>query len=274
MVSLSSIEVVLLVCSILVSGASAFVVSPNQQQQQPPTCKSRLFLWFPDEGMEVARKTFGWWLMGAAGSGGAARTTFPNIYREYMELQELKGSNGSSNNNKDGPTLGIGQGLGFPEDVSVADVEQIVNNPLTVEEITQQFPVENNFLAAKGYLTYSAFSLANADANPLAVRAVFDSFRKPKCVEPHVAQQLLNEYKQDPTQIRQNLIIKQATLVMAASSLLFLLGLADLATASDFYRGWFPDWPGGTDFPRMCSHPKEVSPPFQITFCGIFHRVD
>ena len=50
--------------------------------------RTRLNVWFPEEGMEVARKTFGWWIMGAAGSGGAARSAFPQIYNEYMELQQ------------------------------------------------------------------------------------------------------------------------------------------------------------------------------------------
>ena len=208
------------------------------------TC-TQLNVWFPDEGMDVARKTFGWWIMGAAGSGGAARSAFPQIYKEYMELQQLKGQGPTLG----GPTIGIGPLLGFPEDVCVKDIEQIVNNPLTVEQITQQFPVENNFLADKGYLTYSAFKRANADANPLAVRAVFDSFRKPKSVEPYLAQELIDEYKRDPTLIRQNLVIKQGTLIMAAGTLLFLLGLADVASATDFYRGWFPSWPGGQNFP-------------------------
>ena len=219
-----------------------FFASSSSSSRRP----SSLSLWFPDEGMEVARKTVGWWIMGAAGSGGMARKVFPQMMDEYMELQQLKDSRAISS----GETIGIGPLLGFPGDVLVEDVEEIVNNPLTVEEITQNFPVEGNFLAAKGYLTYAAFSKANADANPLAVRAVFDSFRKPKCVEPYLAQELLDTYKSDIGKIRENLIVKQIVLWLAVISLLFLLGLADLATASDLYRGWFPDWPGGKDFPR------------------------
>lgn len=47
------------------------------------------YMWFPDDGMEVAQGSFGWWIMGAAGSGGAARSTFPKLFDDYLELQSL-----------------------------------------------------------------------------------------------------------------------------------------------------------------------------------------
>lgn len=204
-------------------------------------------MWFPDDGMEVARGSFGWWIMGAAGSGGAARSTFPKLFDDYLELQELKGVGPSLG----GPELGLTYGpLLYPQDVCLQDVEMVVNNPMNVSEITKGYPVEGNFLAAKGYLTLKAFQQANAEANPLAVRLVFDSFGKPKAVEPDIAQTLLDEYKKDPTKLKGNLTKGRLITYTAAVTLLFLLGLADFASATDLYRGWFPDWPGGVDFPQ------------------------
>eukprot|EP00542_Grammatophora_oceanica_P021190 CAMPEP_0194035898 /NCGR_PEP_ID=MMETSP0009_2-20130614/8310_1 /TAXON_ID=210454 /ORGANISM="Grammatophora oceanica, Strain CCMP 410" /LENGTH=214 /DNA_ID=CAMNT_0038677453 /DNA_START=35 /DNA_END=680 /DNA_ORIENTATION=+ len=183
---------------------------------------------------------------GAAGSGGVARSALPRLIDEYFEVQALKGVGPTLG----GPTIGVSPLAGYPEDLRLKDVELIVNNPLNVDAIVQKYPIENNFLSKKGYLTIDAFQLANAKANPLAVRAIFESFQKNKAVEPQVAQRFLDEYQRDPTSVKKNLVLNKVLVYSAVATLLFLLGLADVATATDFYRGWFPDWPGGLDFPR------------------------
>ena len=218
----------------------------------PRSSNSALTMWFPDEGMEVARGSFGWWIMGAAGSGGAARSAFPKLYNDFVEIQGLRGVGPTLG----GPTIGLSPLLGYPEDVCLKDVEMVVNNPLNIEEITKRYPIKGNFLAAKGYLTLDAFKMANAEANPLAVRVVFDSFGKPKAVEPTLAQKLLDKYKENPNDIKPNLLLGKLSVYTAAATLLFLLGLADFASATDLYRGWFPDWPGGQDFPRNLFTPE------------------
>ena len=239
----------MLLGGLLFQTVSSFVVVSEPKIRPSNTA---LHVWFPNEGMEVARGTFGWWIMGAAGSGGAARTAFPKLYNDYVEIQQLKGIGPTLG----GPTIGLNPLLGYPEDVCLKDFEKVVNNPLSVDEITAKFPVEGNFLAAKGYLTLEAFQKANADANPLAVRVVFDSFGKPKAVEPMVAQSLLDEYKVNPMKVKQKLLVGKLTVYVAAASLLFLLGLADLASATDLYRGWFPEWPGGKNFPFSIFTPE------------------
>jgi hypothetical protein len=212
------------------------------------TCSSsstRLFMWFPNEGIEASRGSFPLWLFGATGSGGIARQAIPDLWDDLKSIQKLKGVKPTLG----GPTLRLNPLLGYPGDLCIADVQQVVNNKLSIEQIVERYPVPNNFLSAQGYLTLSAFQEANAKANPLAVRAVFDSFQKNKVVEPSLAQSLIDQYKDDVLKVSANLTIGRGTTYTAALALLFLLGLADLATATDAYRGWFPDWPGGQDFP-------------------------
>jgi len=205
-----------------------------------------------NENMELARNSFPLWTFGAAGSGGIARNVIPKTIDEYLAVQKLKEEGAT----KGGPTIGLSPLLGYPRDLTASDVDQIVLNQLTVAQLTKKFPVEGNFLAAKGYLTLEAFQKANAKANPLTVKAIFDSFGKPECVEPFVAQECLDNYKNDVQnngnyqRLKQNLFLFKLNGFSAIVALLFLLGLADVATATDAYHGWFPDWPGGVDFPK------------------------
>lgn len=212
-----------------------------------------------NENMELARDSFPLWTFGAAGSGGIARNVIPKTIDDYLALQKLK----DEGTTLGGPTIGLSPLIFYPRDLHKADVDQIVLRTMTVEQMVQKFPVEGNFLAAKGYLTLEAFQKANAKANPLTVRAVFDSFGKPECVEPFLAQQCLDEYRasiistttnnnggdDEYSKLKQNLLYFKLNGFLAIVALLFLLGLADVATATDAYHGWFPDWPGGVDFP-------------------------
>lgn len=208
------------------------------------------------EDMESARTAFLFWFFGASGGAGIARSAFPRMYNSIRTVQSLKGQ---------GPTLGgdetVGIPLlltGYPEDLRVSDVRQIVNNPLSVAQIVQKYPIENNFLADAGYLTFQAFQQANAKSNPLAVRAVFDSFaQSTDVVEPNVAQEKLNQYKQDLSTLKKNLLWSKFVGYSAIALLLFLLGLADVVAAGHAYHGWFPEWPGAQDFPFSILDPEK-----------------
>ncbi|KAL7576469.1 hypothetical protein ACA910_017977 [Epithemia clementina (nom. ined.)] len=178
------------------------------------------------------------------------------MYNAVQDIQKLKGQ---------GPTLG-GERLGiplllltgYPEDLCIADVQQIVNNPLSVEQMVQTFPVPDNFLADMGYLTFSAFARANAKSNPLAVRAIFDSFaQSTDTVEPDVAQAKLKQYQQNVYSLRGALLWSKLVGYSAIFVLLFLLGLADVVAAGHAYHGWFPDWPGAQDFPWTILDPEK-----------------
>jgi hypothetical protein len=200
-----------------------------------------------DASPEDARVQFFLWFFGGSGAAGIARSAFPRMYEEVRRVQSLKGQ---------GPTLGgqmmgISPLVGYPQDLSVADVKAVVSNPMTVEEMVRNYPVEGNFLASKyGYLTFQAFSDANKNKNPLAVRAVFDTFAtSTDVVEPDKAQAFLDEYKNDIRSINSKLLRSKLVGYSSIITLLFLLGYADAIAFGHLYNGWFPDWPGGKNFP-------------------------
>ena len=199
------------------------------------------------EDMESARTAFFIWFFGASGAAGIARSAFPRMYDSFRAIQELKGQGPTLG----GPSLGIPLLLtGYPEDLSTANVQQVLNNPLSVDQMVQKYPVADNFWSEKGYLTFQAFSQANAKCNPLTVRAIFDTFAtSTNTVEPAVAQDKLDLYKQDLSSLKQGLIASKLVSYSAIATLLFLLGLADVTAAGHAYHGWFPEWPGAVDFP-------------------------
>jgi len=196
--------------------------------------------------IEESRTAFFIWFFGASGAAGIARSAFPRMYNQVSYVQGLKGA---------GPTLG-GENLGlsplcgYPEDLKVKDVEKILNMRMTVEQMVQKYPVEGNFLSRKGYLTFSAFETANRGANPLALRAIFDTFAQSTDVcAPDIAQQKLDAYKEDMALINGALLKSKLAGYSAIAVLLFLLGLADIVAAGHAWHGWFPEWPGGENFP-------------------------
>lgn len=251
----------LLFAVLLINGATAFPplahMAKVDRNRIVPKTSTRLQYWFPNEGMEKARTDFPLWFFGAAGSGGVARQAIPKLWNEYQEVQKLKGVGPTLG----GPTIGLSPLAGYPEDISIQDLVQIVNNPLSIEQIVQKYPVEDNMFSKKGYLTFPAYQQANEKYNPLAVRAVFDSFQR-KAVNPVEAQECIDEYRTDLTRFKKNLASSNLVVIAALLTLLFLLGLADLATSTDFYYGWFPDWPGGVDFPSKLLTPE--GSPFAI----------
>ena len=217
---------------------------------QPERKKSTTSLFVVDEivnnvipvAAENARMETGLWLVGASGGAGIARSAFPRMYKNVRTIQSLAGV---------GPTLGgekvgVSSLCGLPEDLCKDDVNKIVNNRLTVEQIVEKGP-KKSFWATKGYLTYDAYVEAMKGCNPLAVRAIFDTFNtNTDLVEPDVAQQKIDSYKADPTceTFKKSLLASKVQGFSAIIFLLFLLGLADVVAFSCASRGWFPDWPG------------------------------
>ena len=174
------------------------------------------------------------------------------MYNNVRTIQNLKGV---------GPTLG-GEKLrlnpicGYPEDICRADVEKILNNKLSVEQIVEKYPVEGNYLSSKGYLTYQAFKEANKDANPLAVRAIFDTLNTSTDVcSPDVAQEKLDSYSENIDLIKGELIKAKLLGFSSIFTLLFLLGLADVIAFGHARDGWFPDWPGLSNLPSSLFDP-------------------
>ena len=197
--------------------------------------------------MEAARSSVPLWFFGAAGSGGVARAVIPSLIDNWKEVQQL--SSGPPPNNSAGPTIGIGPAWGYPQDVTVADIQDILDTPLTIVQIVQQNPMENNMFSKNGYMTLDAWMQHYANKNQLAARVVFDAFGKSLTVEPEIAQAKLDQFRADISNIKSSIIQGKIVVASALFALLFLLGLADVATATDAFRGYFPDWPGGQDFP-------------------------
>lgn len=189
--------------------------------------------------VESARGQFFLWFFGSSGGGGVALSSFPRMYKQVADIQSLKGVGPSLG----GDTLGLSPLCGYPQDIAIKDIEKVVNNKMTVEEIVEKFPQVDNYLASKGYVTYKAFEQANSGCNPLAIRAVFDTFSQSTNVsDPRIAQQKLDLYKEDVFAINGALFKSKVTGFSAILTLLFLLGVAESIVLGHARDGWFHDW--------------------------------
>jgi hypothetical protein len=239
----------------LCAGFAPKSVIPSTATRPSTTARNVISPEFAGDVAE-SRTAFFIWFFGASGAAGIARSAFPRMYKQVSYINSLK---------DEGPTLGgemlgLSPLCGYPADLAVKDVEKVVNNRLNVEKIVDKYPIENNFLSEKGYLTFAAFEQANRGVNPLAVRAVFDTFaQSTDCCDPNVAQKKIDAYKGDFSQIKGALLYAKATGFLAIAALLGLLGLGDIVAAGHAYHGWFPEWPGGENFP-WCILDKETGP--------------
>ena len=106
-------------------------------------------------------------------------------------------------------------------------------------------------------LAFEAFEEANKGANPLAIRAIFDTFNtSTDIVAPDQAQALIDEYKQNPKALAGKLLKAKLTGFSAIFTLLFLLGLADVVAFGHAKDGWFPAWPGLENMPASLFNPE------------------
>ncbi|MGK3734398.1 MAG: hypothetical protein ACI8RD_004291 [Bacillariaceae sp.] len=230
-----------------------FVQQQQQQQHQrsrrvvssyPPSSSTTTILRvIPSEiavdvAADVARTQFFLWFFGSSGGVGVALSAFPRMYGATQYIQSLKGSPSLGGDN-----IGLSPLCGYPEDLTSKDVEQIINNKLTVSQLVEKFPIEGNFLSSKGYLTFQAFEQANSGGNPLAIRAIFDSFSQSQdTCEPYVAQDKLDSYKEDISLLKSTLLTSKLVGYSSIATLLFLLGLAETVALTSAKDGWFPSW--------------------------------
>jgi hypothetical protein len=174
--------------------------------------------------VDEARTAFFFWLFGASGGAGIARSAFPRMYNNVQEVNALKDVGPT----KRGETIDISPLCGYPRAIYKADVEQVLSKKITVEQIVEKYPIEGNFLSAGGYLTYQAFTLANKDANPLTLRVIFDSLNTSSDVcSPDIAQERLDAYRNDINALATNVLFAKLRGYIAIFGLLFLLALAD-----------------------------------------------
>ena len=244
-------------CLLAVGGVDSFAPSTmplSFGSGSPTSSTTSLFVLDPAE-MSGARTAFFLWFFGSSGGLGVALSAFPKLVSNFLEIRKLKGIGPT----KDGERIGLSFLTGYPEDLYASDILNIANFPQSTEEIVKQYPIPNDFLSSRGYLTYAAFQQAHAaqgQTNPLAVRAVFDAFSTSDTVNPIVAQNKLDQLKKNPASIQTDLLKNKLSCYGAVLTLLFLLGLAELIAAGHAWQGWFPEWPGGVDFPTRLLEPN------------------
>jgi hypothetical protein len=264
MMHIISLSIITLHITFLFKGANAFLISTQKWGipldkgiHRPHSIEVNVNVDDLTPEMMEARSNFFFWFFGASGAAGLARSAFPRMYQNVMEIQELakwtptsssrsSKSGGSSSTSSHTDFVGLSPLCGYPRDVSTTDVLSIINNKLSAAQIVAKYPVEGNFWAAKGYLTYDAFSRANANVDPLAVRAVFDCFAQSTPLSnPDIAQSKLDSYRESLETFKRDLLYSKVTGWASILTLLGLLGLADIEAFNFANVGWFPDWPGG-----------------------------
>ena len=225
-------------CLVLASESGGFVLTTPQRGRT-----TRLKLTEVGIAEQAARGQAFIWIFGASGAAGIARSAFPNMVKNVQAIQDVKDKGPTEG----GPLLGISPLCGYPRDLAVADVRKILENSKSIEKMVKEFPLPNNYLVINyGFLTYEAYEAANPNANPLALRAVFDCFSQgTNIVDPAVAQTKLDRYRGDLDALKFDLLKSKVIGWAAIGLLLFLLGLADIEAYQKVYAGWFPDWPGG-----------------------------
>lgn len=199
--------------------------------------------------MTNSRITFWLCAFGATGSAAVGRAAIPKT----IDAIKLNLSLAGKGNTTDGEDLGL---IGYPEPIYREDVEKILNNPIPISEIVQNYPVPGRM---PNMLQYESLAEVNPDVNPLAVRAVFDSLVigiNKNSAPPRTAQENLEKFKEDITALKsQNNIGK----VIGFTALIFLLSLIGGADWFAFYhgwKGWFPLWPGLSNFPASLVSPE------------------
>jgi len=251
--------------------AKGFTTVPQLRREHQTVRKKKVevraadLIGMPIDIQEMENARFAFWLCfyGAAGAASAGRETIPIRYRRLVFRNSLKGK---------GPTLGgpkldlLPYVSGFPEDLAIRDVEKVARNRLSAFEIVKKFPIEKSTYAythtknPEEFLYYEAFALANKDANPLVVRAVFDSFTNGgDTVYAGTAQNILETYREDATLLAKTLNRSKLLGLFAFVVLISLVGVADYFAAYHLYHGWFPTWPGGQNFP-LCIFDRETGP--------------
>lgn len=245
---------------LVTSLANAFVV-PNSRGvlrrtessvNMHPDPSDPLFLSLDEMGQ--ARREFFIWFFGSSGAAAIGRRSFPILYNSYQRVQTLSVENPLP----EGEKLSISPLCFYPRDVTIEEIMQVIDNPNSVNKMVERNPVEGNFLAAKGYLTYDAFKADNKKANPYAIRVVMDTFATTTdVVNPDVAQEKLDTYKLDRTgaTVMNSLLVSKLKQYSAFFFLLFSLGLADVIAFVVATKGWFPDWPGRINLPEGLWNP-------------------
>jgi hypothetical protein len=183
----------------------------------------------------------------------------PIVFGRYQFNRGLSSNTAPSSRDKS-QELGI---WGYSEKIYKNEVRAILNNPLDAGAIAKKFPIESiegseeryayTHIEKPIFLSYDAYVLANPRANPVALRAVFDSFSNSigggNAVSPITAQERIDLYKADVTKMGKKLNSGKLIGISAFFLVLVLLGIADYLAIYHIWRGWFPEWQGFSSMP-------------------------
>lgn len=139
---------------------------------------------------EISSARFAFWMCfyGAAGVGSIGRELIPIVFGRYefnrnLASDTFNAPKVSSSDKSQDLDLKI---WGYPEKIYSDEVKAILNNPLSPDQIAKKYPIESfegseeryeyTHITKPIFLSYDAYVKANPRANPVALRAVFDSF--------------------------------------------------------------------------------------------------
>lgn len=212
--------------------------------------------------MGAARGAFALCFYGAAGVGSIGRELIPIVFGRYKANLDDSANAGATASRGGGgrPLTDLGVN-GYPEPIYLEDVQPILANRMSAEAIANKYKAEDvsgprfeyTHIERTPFLTYDAFRLANPGANPIALRAVFDSFSVSigggNAVSPITAQEKIDMYRQDVTAMTKKLNNSKLLGVSAFVLVLVLLGFADYLAIYHLWKGFFPEWQGFSDMP-------------------------
>lgn len=208
--------------------------------------------------MGAARGAFALCFYGAAGIGSIGRELIPIVFGRYQSNQETAKAQTEERDTDKLTEMGI---KGYPEPIYLEDVTKILSNKMDARTIANKYKpgdvsaprFEYTHFKSPPTLTYEAYKLANPKANPIALRAVFDSFSNSiggtNGIPPILAQESIDLYKEDITRMTKKLNRSKVLGVTAFGFVLMLLGFADYLAIYHLWRGFFPEWQGFSDMP-------------------------
>lgn len=248
---MSSRLMILFFSCLLAAGSNAFINTASNLQIKTPkfsirTTQARNVI--PEaftDTPEHAQQYFFIWFFGGQGGATVALGQFPKQFEKFKSLFDMS----EKGPTESGETVGLSPLCLYPRDISKADLEKVLNNKLSVEQMVAKGP-KPNYLSEKGYLCFASFAEANSNCNPLTIRAVFDAMSTGDNVDPSIAQRKLDEFRNDPSCFNSSLLKQKLAGFSSIAFLLFLLGPIVAETcleAASF--GWFPEWPGVDNLP-------------------------
>jgi len=185
------------------------------------------------------------------------RELIPIVFKRYETNSNLKSSNIATSKKK--TDLNI---RGYAERIYLEDIQPILSNKLDAISIATKYqdnkPEKYEYTHLKTqnippFLTFEAYQRANPTSNPVALRALFDSFSNSlggiNSISPITAQERIDEYTNNIYTMVQRLNRSKVLGLSAFIFVLLLLGFVDYLTIYHLWRGFFPEWNGFMNLP-------------------------